>query len=78
MDGGLEEEENCEINMIKAKEVIGGNLSEFEVTRGGYYLCRRDLFGSETSSRLNVLIDDNIYYPGKFLILRMCLVLWLI
>ncbi|MFS7966259.1 putative TIR domain, P-loop containing nucleoside triphosphate hydrolase [Helianthus anomalus] len=55
--------ENRENNLMKSEEVIGGDLSEFEVTRGGYYLCRRDLFGPATSSRLTWLFDDNIDYP---------------
>ncbi|KAJ0524654.1 putative TIR domain, P-loop containing nucleoside triphosphate hydrolase [Helianthus annuus] len=60
MYGGVENHEN---NLMKSEEVIGGDLSEFEVTRGGYYLCRRDLFGPATSSRLTWLFDDNIDYP---------------
>lgn len=42
MDAGeveKEEEEKCE--RTQKEEVIGGDLSGFEVTRGGYYLCRR-------------------------------------
>ncbi|KAL8239798.1 hypothetical protein R6Q59_016365 [Mikania micrantha] len=57
-DGEVEEEENCENNTMKG-EVIGGDLSEFEVTTGGYYLCRRDFFYSETSHRLKLLFGDN-------------------
>ncbi|KAJ0799983.1 putative P-loop containing nucleoside triphosphate hydrolase [Helianthus annuus] len=38
-DGGEVEEKSEE-------EVIGGVLSRFKVTKGGYYLCRRDFFNS--------------------------------
>ncbi|KAF5789128.1 putative heavy metal-associated domain superfamily [Helianthus annuus] len=61
-DSEVDQEDNCENNLMKEKEVIGGDLSEFEVTTGGYYLCRRDLFGSETSSWLERLFGDNVYY----------------
>ncbi|KAJ0710002.1 hypothetical protein HanOQP8_Chr09g0307151 [Helianthus annuus] len=54
-DDEIKEEENCENTTMKEKEVIGGDLSEFEVTTGGYYLCRRDFFYSETSYRLKLL-----------------------
>ncbi|XP_076919542.1 uncharacterized protein LOC143582144 [Bidens hawaiensis] len=61
MDDG---EENYENNtMMKEEEVIGGDLSEFKVTTGGYYLCRRDLFGSKTSTRFKRLFDDHVDYP---------------
>ncbi|MFS7960314.1 hypothetical protein Hanom_Chr08g00701771 [Helianthus anomalus] len=66
-DSEVDQEDNCENNSMKEKEVIGGDLSEFEVTTGGYYLCRHDLFGSETSSWLERLFGDNVYYTGKFL-----------
>ncbi|KAJ0710119.1 putative heavy metal-associated domain superfamily [Helianthus annuus] len=61
-DGEVQEEENCENSTRKGEEVIGGDLSEFEVTTGGYYLCRRDLFGLETSSRLKWLFGDNVVH----------------
>ncbi|MFS7966230.1 hypothetical protein Hanom_Chr09g00771431 [Helianthus anomalus] len=67
-DGEVEEKEYCDNNTMKKDEVIGGDLSEFEVTTGGYYLSRRcDIFGSETPSRLKEFFGDNINYPGKFL-----------
>ncbi|KAI3670919.1 hypothetical protein L1987_87563 [Smallanthus sonchifolius] len=47
---------------MNEEEVIGGDLSEFEVTTGGYYLCRRDLFGSETWFWLKWLFGDNVHY----------------
>ncbi|KAK1437458.1 hypothetical protein QVD17_03249 [Tagetes erecta] len=37
-----EKEEKC----VRSKEMMGRDLSFFEVTKGGYYLCRRDLFKS--------------------------------
>ncbi|MFS7917247.1 putative 17-beta-estradiol 17-dehydrogenase [Helianthus anomalus] len=41
-DGGeLEKEEEK-----SEEEVTGGDLSEFQVTKGGYYLCRKDFFNS--------------------------------
>ncbi|KAJ0710151.1 hypothetical protein HanPI659440_Chr09g0319641 [Helianthus annuus] len=64
MDGEIENEEST----ITVQEVIGGDLSEFEVTPGAYYLCRCDIFGSMTSSWLTWVFGDNIDYPGKFLI----------
>ncbi|KAK1420710.1 hypothetical protein QVD17_22528 [Tagetes erecta] len=39
----IDQQENTE-NYTKEEEVIGGNLSEFEVAPRHYYLCRRDLF----------------------------------
>ncbi|KAJ0524646.1 hypothetical protein HanRHA438_Chr09g0379541 [Helianthus annuus] len=66
MDGEIEEEENIENKcaMIE-EEVIGGDLSEFEVNTGGYYLCRRDLFGSETGSWFKWLFGDNVRYTDS-------------
>ncbi|KAM0008598.1 hypothetical protein Hdeb2414_s0017g00504211 [Helianthus debilis subsp. tardiflorus] len=61
----VEEKENCE-NNTKKREVIGGDLSDFEVTIGGYYLCRRDLFKSKTLNWLKEMFGDNIYYTGNF------------
>nr|GEV49060.1 TMV resistance protein N-like [Tanacetum cinerariifolium] len=60
--GELRQEENLE-NNAKGEEVIGGDLSEFEVTTGGYYLCRRDFFESDTSYMLKMLFNDPIQYP---------------
>ncbi|KAM0031122.1 hypothetical protein Hdeb2414_s0017g00504991 [Helianthus debilis subsp. tardiflorus] len=51
---------NCE-------EVIGGDLSEFKVTTNGYYLCRRDLFMSETPKYLKIIFGDDIRNSGMFL-----------
>ncbi|XP_021981079.1 disease resistance protein RPV1 isoform X1 [Helianthus annuus] len=64
-DDEIKEEENCENTTIKGKEVIGGDLSEFEVTTGGYYLCRRDFFYSDTSYRLKLLFGDNVHYTDS-------------
>ncbi|KAK1437454.1 hypothetical protein QVD17_03245 [Tagetes erecta] len=41
-NGEVELEENCE----RTKEVIEGDLSQFEVTKEGYYLCRYNFFNS--------------------------------
>ncbi|KAJ0524647.1 hypothetical protein HanRHA438_Chr09g0379551 [Helianthus annuus] len=65
MDG---EVDNCENITMQGEEVIGGDVSEFKVTTEGYYLCRRDLFGSQTPFRLKELFDHNVEYPGTFLI----------
>ncbi|KAK1418478.1 hypothetical protein QVD17_27623 [Tagetes erecta] len=62
-DSEVERERNYTNNLIKDEEVIGGDLSGFEVTEGGYYLCRRDLFALETSLWLKQLFGDNIDYP---------------
>ncbi|KAJ0639110.1 hypothetical protein HanHA300_Chr00c0001g0677581 [Helianthus annuus] len=64
--GEIEEEVNYENNMMKEEEVIGGDLSGFEVTAGGYYLCRRDVFGLQTSYWLKKFFGDNVHYPGMF------------
>ncbi|KAM0037009.1 putative leucine-rich repeat domain superfamily, heavy metal-associated domain superfamily [Helianthus debilis subsp. tardiflorus] len=50
-DGGEEEEKSEE-------EVIGGDLSRFEVTKGAYYLCRRDFFNSIIPA---TFFGDNIH-----------------
>ncbi|KAM0008208.1 putative TIR domain, P-loop containing nucleoside triphosphate hydrolase [Helianthus debilis subsp. tardiflorus] len=50
-DGGEVEEKSEE-------EVIGGDLSRFEVTKGGYYLCRRDFFNSIIPA---IFFGDNIH-----------------
>ncbi|KAL7593701.1 hypothetical protein Lser_V15G33187 [Lactuca serriola] len=44
----------------KEDEVIGGDLSEFELTTGVYYLCRRDYFKSTTPDWLNMLVGDTV------------------
>ncbi|KAJ0524615.1 hypothetical protein HanHA300_Chr09g0302501 [Helianthus annuus] len=67
-DGELDQEEKCGNNSMKKEEVIGGDLSEFEVTAGCYYLCRHDLYGSKTSIYLKQLFDDNVHYTGMFLL----------
>ncbi|XP_076892448.1 uncharacterized protein LOC143544180 [Bidens hawaiensis] len=60
-DGNLEKgKENCET--MKWEEVIGGDLSKFEVTKGGYYLCRIDFFQSRTADVLKKLFGDNSLY----------------
>ncbi|GJW58168.1 putative Toll/interleukin-1 receptor domain-containing protein [Tanacetum coccineum] len=63
----VEQEENFENNAI-GEEEIGGDLSEFEVTTGGYYLCRHDFFRSRTSHWLKYLFDDTVHYSVRFLI----------
>ncbi|KAM0031051.1 putative P-loop containing nucleoside triphosphate hydrolase, leucine-rich repeat domain superfamily [Helianthus debilis subsp. tardiflorus] len=47
---------------IENEEVIG-DLSEFKVATGAYYLCRCDIFGKMTSCWLNWVFGDNIDYP---------------
>ncbi|MFS7917427.1 hypothetical protein Hanom_Chr03g00188971 [Helianthus anomalus] len=51
-DGGEVEEKSEE-------EVIGGDLSRFEVTEGGYYLCRRDFFINSIIPA--IFFGDNIH-----------------
>ncbi|KAJ0540944.1 putative TIR domain, P-loop containing nucleoside triphosphate hydrolase [Helianthus annuus] len=63
MDGEVDEEENSLNKSMKDEGAIGGDLYQFEVTTGGYYLCRRDLFGSETGSWFKLLFGDNVHYP---------------
>ncbi|CAH1449167.1 unnamed protein product [Lactuca virosa] len=46
------------------EEVIGGDLSEFELTTGVYYLCRHDYFKSTTPDWLNMLVGDTIPHKG--------------
>ncbi|CAI9293415.1 unnamed protein product [Lactuca saligna] len=62
-----EEELKYNKNYKKEEEVIGGDLSEFELTTGAYYLCRRDYFKSTTPDWLNILFGDTISHKGKFL-----------
>ncbi|KAJ0616260.1 putative TIR domain, P-loop containing nucleoside triphosphate hydrolase [Helianthus annuus] len=47
-DGEVDQEEKWAKKAMQKKEVIGGDLSEFEVTKGVYYLCRHDIFKSAT------------------------------
>ncbi|XP_023732004.2 disease resistance protein RUN1 isoform X2 [Lactuca sativa] len=51
--------ENCK-SYTKGEEVIGGDLSDFELTTGAYYLCRRDYFKITTPDWLKVLLGDTI------------------
>ncbi|XP_022027421.1 uncharacterized protein LOC110928694 isoform X2 [Helianthus annuus] len=62
-DGKVEDGEKCE--QIKGKEVIGGDLSELEVTKGGYYLCRINFFLSRTRDVLKRLFGDNSLYTDS-------------
>ncbi|KAJ0942161.1 hypothetical protein HanPSC8_Chr03g0088601 [Helianthus annuus] len=61
-DGEVEHEENLENMTMKMKEVIGGDLSDFEVSRGVYYVCRRDFFKSTTLSMIKRWFGDSIPY----------------
>ncbi|KAI3725903.1 hypothetical protein L1987_65699 [Smallanthus sonchifolius] len=45
---------------MKEEEVIGGDLSEFEVTKGDYYLCGCDILKSTTPDFFKWLFGDNI------------------
>ncbi|KAK1408097.1 hypothetical protein QVD17_39730 [Tagetes erecta] len=61
MDGGeVEQEEEWGNNTMKTEEVIGGDLSEFEVSTRVYYLCRRDFFKSETPDLIKKWFGDSI------------------
>ncbi|KAI3754369.1 hypothetical protein L1987_54151 [Smallanthus sonchifolius] len=59
-DGEVEKEEKGE--SMKGKEVVGGDLSLFQVSKGGYYLCRVDFFESRTPDVLKRLFGDNIHH----------------
>ncbi|CAH1449201.1 unnamed protein product [Lactuca virosa] len=61
IDDGELELENCK-SYTKEEEVIGGDLSGFELTIGAYYLCRRDYFKITTPDWLKVLLGDTIHY----------------
>ncbi|KAK1437415.1 hypothetical protein QVD17_03206 [Tagetes erecta] len=61
-DGEVEQEENQENNMMKLEQVVGGDLSDFELTTGVYYLCRRDLFMSLSPDVIETLFGDTIPY----------------
>ncbi|KAM0008566.1 hypothetical protein Hdeb2414_s0110g00797791 [Helianthus debilis subsp. tardiflorus] len=66
MDAGeVEQEEKWAKKAMQKKEVIGGDLSEFEVTKGVYYLCRRDIFKSATPY-MKRLLGKAIPLTGKF------------
>ncbi|GJW92533.1 variation in compound triggered root growth response-like protein, partial [Tanacetum coccineum] len=48
-------------------ETLGGDLSQFQLTTGAYYLCRRDFFelmevGRLTPGWFNILVGDNVDY----------------
>ncbi|XP_023734374.1 disease resistance protein RPV1 [Lactuca sativa] len=63
IDDGEVEPEYYKKNYKKEEEVIGGDLSEFQLTTGAYYLCRRNYFKSTTSpGLLNMLFGDTIPY----------------
>ncbi|CAH1449133.1 unnamed protein product [Lactuca virosa] len=55
-----EEELEYYKNYKKEEEVIGGDLSEFELTTGAYYLCRRDYLEFTTPDWLDILLGDTI------------------
>ncbi|KAL7591001.1 hypothetical protein Lser_V15G33205 [Lactuca serriola] len=59
MDDGEVELEYCK-NYTKEEEVIGGDLSEFKLSTGEYYLCRRDFIKSTTPDWLNMLVGNTI------------------
>ncbi|KAJ0886385.1 putative heavy metal-associated domain superfamily [Helianthus annuus] len=65
MDNEVVEEEKCENDTMKEEEVIGGDLSEFEVTTGCYYLCRRDVFGLQTPYWLRKFFGDDVHYTDS-------------
>ncbi|GJZ44103.1 variation in compound triggered root growth response-like protein [Tanacetum coccineum] len=53
-------------------ETLGGDLSQFQLSTGAYYLCRRDFFelmevGRLTPAWFNILVGDNVDYTGIFL-----------
>nr|XP_043629754.1 uncharacterized protein LOC122601041 [Erigeron canadensis] len=54
-------EENESENNAKEEEVIGGDLSEFELTEGVYYLCRHDL-KSKIPDYLEMLVGGTNRY----------------
>ncbi|KAK9054866.1 hypothetical protein SSX86_025945 [Deinandra increscens subsp. villosa] len=64
IDGEVEKKEICENkSRMEREEMINGDLSEFEVSAGGYYLCRRDVNKMETSIWLKLLFGDHVHYP---------------
>ncbi|MFS7966138.1 putative TIR domain, leucine-rich repeat domain superfamily [Helianthus anomalus] len=64
-DNEVVEEEKCENDTMKEEEVIGGDLSEFEVTTGCYYLCRCDVFGLQTAYWLKKFFGDDVHYADS-------------
>ncbi|KAK1418476.1 hypothetical protein QVD17_27621 [Tagetes erecta] len=54
-----------ENNIIQDEEVIGGDLSEFDVATQSYYLCRRDIFNVNTLKGLKNMFDDDVHYPDS-------------
>ncbi|CAI9269370.1 unnamed protein product [Lactuca saligna] len=65
-------EENLE-NNIEWIEVLGGDLSGFQLSTRAYYLCRRDLFELMEVGRLNagwfsILVGDTIEWTGMSLL----------
>nr|XP_043629725.1 disease resistance protein RPV1-like [Erigeron canadensis] len=51
--------------------ILGEDLSEFQLTTGAYYLCRRDLFqlmeaGKLTPDWFGILVDYKIDYTGMY------------
>ncbi|KAJ0777925.1 hypothetical protein HanLR1_Chr02g0066011 [Helianthus annuus] len=64
-DGEVDKEEKWAKKAMQKKEVIGGDLSEFEVTKGVYYLCRLDIFKSATPY-MKELLGRAITDTGKF------------
>ncbi|KAJ0580051.1 hypothetical protein HanRHA438_Chr04g0161591 [Helianthus annuus] len=56
-------------NSMGQTEVLGGDLSGFELSTGAYYLCRRDFFELMEVGRLNpdwfrILVGDTVDYTG--------------
>ncbi|KAM0005124.1 putative P-loop containing nucleoside triphosphate hydrolase, leucine-rich repeat domain superfamily [Helianthus debilis subsp. tardiflorus] len=61
-DGEVVQEEKLGHKTMIMEEVIGGDLSEFEVTPGVYYLCRHDFFKSSTRDLIKRWPGDIIHY----------------
>ncbi|XP_076892428.1 disease resistance protein RUN1-like, partial [Bidens hawaiensis] len=61
-DCEVEQEENQERDTVKTEEVIGGDLSAFEVSTGVYYLSRRDFFKRATPEVIKSWVGDSIPY----------------
>ncbi|MFS7917409.1 hypothetical protein Hanom_Chr03g00188711 [Helianthus anomalus] len=64
-EGEVQQPENLENPRMKM-EVIGGDLSEFQLTSGTYYLCRRDFFKSKSGDEIQRWFGKNFPYRGKF------------
>ncbi|KAM0031147.1 hypothetical protein Hdeb2414_s0017g00505271 [Helianthus debilis subsp. tardiflorus] len=65
------DQETSENNM-EWEEILGGDLSGFELSTGAYYLCRRDLFELMEVGRLSrdwfrILVGDTIDYTSMSL-----------